>query len=224
MKYKESFAFFFMAVLCAASAPAGIIVRSPENARVWQTVLDPSEPLSWPWTAGATEATLSISNELTGVVSAKTVQRQEGSARGEYAMPVSSLSDDMLFTVDLVQTVGERVFSSDRARLAYTPGSGGGTVTVLAMHDRAWKKSSPLAAFAYDAAWWPVGASAADASLEWRMPGAATVTNALGGASGWGTVAVGEGFAVSLSLLFDGEVFATGEVCRLVPGIILFVR
>ena len=224
MKHKESFAFFCIVVVCAAAATAGIIVRSPENTRVWQTVLDPSEPLSWPWHAGATAATLSISNELTGAVSTETMQRQEGSTHGEYSMPVSMQSGDLLFTVGLVQTAGEAVLSSDRARLAYTPGSGGGAVTVLATRRSAWKKSSPVAALAYDAVWWPGGDSAAEASLVRSLPGCAAVTNSLGGASGWGTVAVDADLPVSVSLLFDGDVFATGVLRTLSPGMMLLFQ
>ena len=201
------------------AAEAGVIVRQTDNVRVWQTVLDPSSPLSWPWHEMAAFASLSITNEVTGAVLDAVVMRSEGEPRGTYALSRPTDGLEGLFSVTLVQYAGEMKLSSDFARLAYTPGVGGSTVTVRSTRRSKWKKSGPVVPFAYDASWYGIApGDVLSADVAWRTAEGSVGTNALSGASGWGTVALGSSRLVTLSLLFDDEVCATGEASSVTPG------
>jgi len=201
------------------SAEAGAIIRQTDNARIWQTVLDPSAPLAWPWHGLADSAALSITNEVTGLVSDVVVNRGEGEIRGTYALAGPTDGSEGLFSVALVQYAGETMLSSDFARLAYTPGAGGAAVTVRSTRRVPWRKAGQVAPFAYDAAWCGVSpGDVSSAAVAWSAAEGTVGTNALSGASGWGTVALGSSRLVTLSLLFDDEVCATGEASSVTPG------
>ena len=226
MKLKVLMAVFSVSALShaavAAAAVSGITVRQTENHRVWQTSLNPYEPLEWPWTASADSAEICATNELTGAVACETVLRGDGEARGSWALPAYDGVDDEVFTVVLVQKAGETVLSSESARVARTPGVEGTPVTVRSTKRGRWSKPTPKVVFSYDSGWF--GAPEGESAVAVSAPGVAAVTNSLDGASGWDVAALPNGVPTKLELFFGGRVYAAGESRYPLPGALIIFR
>lgn len=226
---KEIVRFLGFAALCgvmsSSTASAAITVRATDNPRVWQTVLAPAEPIRWAWHSAADSASLTVSNELTAVSTTVTVQREEGATGGTYALSASDSGKESLYSLVLVQYREDTALSTERARLAYTPGVGDTKVTVRATRPGSWRKSDPVAVFAYDSAWGGVTTSGAgSASLSWSCADGSSGLASLDGTSGWGTFAFSPDELYSLSLFFDEVLAATGVVRWGVPGFLMFIR
>ena len=186
-------------IFAAVSAAAvGATILPPSDARVWQTVFDPSQPLAWRWETGAASATLTISNLLTGTeVATAAVGRAEGEPYGSYALnPAAGASPfgETLYDVVLRQLdASDAVLDVETARLAYLPGN------FAVVKDRHLGILDSPRIAAYDSGWTNVTAHATSAFYTFTPRGGSAATVELAGASGY--------FAVrktgQLSLGFD---------------------
>lgn len=98
----------------AEAATVQVAWRDPADGRGWEVLTDPAAPLEWVWADGATEATLSASNVLTGVTSSTDVSRN--GAIGSATLPAVG-SGLRLVDVILTQKAGGSVLSTENARL-----------------------------------------------------------------------------------------------------------
>lgn len=215
-----AFAFAFAAAF-AQSGPAPITVRPPEG-RVWQTCLDRSEDLRWPWIDGADSARVVFASLCTGRRRTVSVGKTEGELYGSSSWPTLAKGEEHLYDVTLTYLSGAEVLESHTALVALIPGVKGGEGAVVRDVDsRAWGKSRvehPM--FAYDAAW-STGV-VTQVSLARQAGVDAVSETALGGLSGY-DVALAVPPA-SLSLLFDGEE-ALSALVRYAPiGTTIIVR
>ena len=199
-------------VASAASSDVAIVVRPISEARVWQTVLKPSEPLEWPWVNGADAAVVTVTNHCTGGVSVSRVERGEEESYGEFGMVRPALPDEQLYSVVLEQMSGETVLSRDYARLAYVPGVEGGGVCVRST--RAMRRSEEVAVFAWDSAWQTNEVESA--SFAWADEGSSG-EEPLPATSGWSSLRLVPIKETLLSLSFDDEVEWTASVYFRLP-------
>jgi hypothetical protein len=205
----------------AQSGPAPITVRPPEG-RVWQTCLDRSEDLRWPWIDGADSVRVVFASLCTGRRRTVSVGKTEGELYGTSSWPTLAEGEEHLYDVTLTYLSGAEVLESHAARVALIPGVKGGEGAVVRDVDsRAWGKSRvehPM--FAYDAAW-STGV-VTQVSLVRQAGVDAVSETTLDGLSGY-DVALAVPSA-SLSLLFDGEE-ALSALVRYAPiGTTIIVR
>ena len=144
-------AYLLVALLCALPCVAATI-RTKSDMRLWQTVVDRSAPLAWPWEDGADSATLVFSNRLTQAVTVVAVPRGEGETRGVCNRPVAQ-EGDILFDVTLVQSGGGTELARESASLAYVACAGGGPITVRAKGTDDWRRVRAARVTAFDPAW-----------------------------------------------------------------------
>lgn len=219
-----------IAALTVATATAGT-VRSALNGRTWQTVYDPSEPLSWPWPDGATSARIAFSNETTGAVcESAAVARGDGDAYGTFAVVLPADWTDgreALVSATLTVSGAGGVLESYDARLAYLPAQ----FTVFKPGTRKWMRSKGERIGSYDAAWLAETADEESAMLTVTPPAASVFTMPLDGTSGYfpvaeSTMLAGGGFGdVNLSLGFGSESDAwLATVGIYGSGLLLFIR
>lgn len=198
----------------------GIIVRAVDDGRLWQTCLEPSAPLRWPWELGAETATLTVSNLASGAVSVSTVARDGDAAYGEFAVSAAPLPEERLFAVTLEQSAGDAVVRRDEARIAYIPGVSGGGITVRAARPSVWRQSEKSAVFAYDAKW----ADGDEMSVSWTARDGSSGSRPLLGTSGYDVVSLADGIWTKLSLMFDGETVASASLVPWHGGFSVIVR
>lgn len=216
-------AVFAGAVVLPTVVSAGIIVRPSDCARVWQTALEPSEPIKWPWNAFADRAELVVSNEVSGVVANLEVVRGDDDIYGSYVVPDVDEETDCLFSFELKQYALGKLLSTDRARVAFTPGVAGGKVTVRSTRRSVWRKAEPVAVFAYDTQW--AGKYGVEpVSLSWASGQGASGVKDLEGASGWGVIAPDADQTTELSLFFGANAVWSGVLRLGVPGLHLIVK
>ena len=146
---------------CLAVALFGVFsvfaatIRAKSDMRLWETVLDRSRPLEWPWEEAADSATVSFSNRLTRACSTVTIARAEGASRGSCESPVVQPGVEALVDVTLVQKAGGVAVAQESAVLAYVVGAGGGPITVRAMlpPEREFARLQAPRVYAVDPAW-----------------------------------------------------------------------
>jgi len=215
---------------CAVASPlisladGPVIVRSASEGRIWQTVVEPSAPLAWPWAADATRAVLTLTNRCSGAVTAFDVARETDAVRGSQAVSIPAVDGDVLVDAVLVQYNGDTCVSSESARLAFIPGVQGGAMTVRSARPTKWRKCSSPAVFAYDAAWSNESAAATSATFGWSYAPDVQGMRTLAGASGYDAVDLPSLVDVHLTLGFDGTAYWTGDVRAGTPGFLLFIR
>lgn len=216
---------FGMVVVGELVSVADPITVFPESeGRIWQTVVDSSAPIEWPWEGGADAARLVIASHWDGAVTTATVARATGARRGAYdGVAAGTLGapagEERLYSLVLEQLAGETVVAAETARLAYVPGVAGGTITVRNARSANWSRTkSPSVLLAYDRAWTNETASAASAALD--VSGAALD---LAGTSGYEPFAPRqEGDALTLS--FDGADAWHADLRLLALGMMLLFR
>lgn len=209
--------------LVAAVAFAGLAkpVISPENGRLWQTVFSPEDPLEWRWEQESASATVTVSNLVTGVVSVSApVVRSAGARNGSYAMPSLDGADNGEALVDVVleQKDGDSaVLATSRARLAFLPGTDGGTFD-LDLRDK--PKGDGVRVVAFDGCWVnDQPSTSAEASfVAGENP---PEVWALEGGSGYFPLAVKDGL---LSVSFPGQANALSGPVYLTTGFIMLFK
>lgn len=212
---------FFAGLFAVVSAvAAGATILPASDTRVWQTVFDPSQPLTWRWEDSATSATLTVSNLLSGAkASAVEIERVDGAVNGTYALdyPAGAVScGEALYDVVLAQLdEGGTVLDSQTARLAYLPGS----FPVVAERRLGRMESARIAA--YDSAWTDTTADAASASYTFTPTGDSADTKVLPSVSGYFAVGCRAGH---LALGFDALLAVWEADLELKPGMRLIVR
>ena len=204
-----------------AECATPILARA--DARVWQTVFKPSEPLAWRWAPEAVSARLTVTNALNRREAAsQTVARVGDGLYGTYRLPDvarstetgEGLVDVVLEQLDDLDAVVDRSV----ARLALLPGSDGGAFRVEKRKPSGWRMRDARVA-AYDAMWSDATKGATSAVAVLAAPGEAPVERALDGTGGYFDVQPAQGV---LSLSFDG-VCADEGVLRL-GGLLLSYR
>lgn len=212
----------FLVALCAAallaSEEVGAITVRPPEGRIWQTCMNPSEDLKWPWAEGATSAQVVFDLLCDGKSKTVVVARQGGAAYGTCAWPAIRHGGERLYDITLTQLSGESVLGTQTARVAMLPGVGGvGGATVRDPSLAGWgdtRVKNPM--FAYDAAWSDGEVAAVSVSVNGEA------ASPLSGASGYDVVSAASSPAVSL--LFDGIV-EYEAACRYLPyGSVVVVR
>ena len=210
-----------LAVVATASSAAEVVMVRPESeGRIWQTVLDPSKPIEWPWVLGSDSARLTITSHWDEAVSTVVVEKEDGDLYGTYQMPGAPEGEERLYSVGLEYLSEDRVIGREYARLAYIPGVQGGGVTVLTPESRKWKKTKAQSVLlAYDRAWHSNSVDAVSATLS-ISPDTEIV---LSGTSGYEPFRPStEGNALTLS--FDGAPFWTANLWLANLGTLLLVR
>ena len=212
----------FLAALCAAallaSEEVGAITVRPPEGRIWQTCMNPSEDLKWPWAEGASSARVVFDLLCDGKSKTVVVNRQAGASYGTCAWPANRNGGERLYDITLTQLSGESVLETQTARVAMLPGVGGvGSATVRDPSLPGWgdaRVRNPM--FAYDAAWSTGEVAAVSMSVD---GGAASP---LSGEGGYDVLPAASSPAVSL--LFDGVV-EYGATCRYLPyGSVFVIR
>lgn len=200
----------------------GILVRTMEDGRLWQTCLDPSAPLVWPWVIGAESAMLTVSNLTSGTVTATMVMRDGDAEYGQFTMDIPQVPAERLFFVALEQSADDVVLQRDSARIACIPGVGGGGITVRAAKASVWRQSEKSAVFAYDERWANGGVS--EASVSWTSGDGSSGGRALSGTSGYGIHSLLGGTWTNLSLMFDGVSVASASLTPWHGGLSVVIR
>ena len=188
---------------------AGVVVAATvlpkDDARIWQTVFSPNDPLTWRWAEDSTRAEVVVSNMLNGAVSSSgVVNRAEGAKYGSCAMPDPARNAETgegLVDVQLRQyDSSSSVVYSRKARLAFLPGVNGGEFNVEKGGAKFGRHSSSRVV-PYDAAW--AGASGASrATAVFTPPNGEIEQTALGSWSGFFAHHKGQG---TLAVEFEGS-------------------
>ena len=142
---------FACMVLLGASA-FGLTVRTKADARYWQTVFHPEEPLAWDWDDGADSATVTFSNRVTQTVSSVIVSREGASSMGSVEFPPAGADEDF-FAVDLVQRRESDEVSRQGADVVRVQGADGTPIRVRTKSSRDWSRLKAPRLSAYDPAW-----------------------------------------------------------------------
>ncbi len=200
----------------------GILVRTMEDGRFWQTCLDPSAPLVWPWVIGAESAMLTVSNLTSETVMVATVMRDGDAAYGQFTMDIPQLPVERLFFVALEQSADDVVLQRDAARIAYIPGVGGGAITVRAAKASVWRQSEKVAVFAYDERW--ANGDISEALVSWTSGDGASGSRTLADTSGYGIHPLSGGTWTNLSLMFDGVSVASASLTPWHGGLLVVIR
>ena len=197
-----------------------VMVRPAAEGRIWQTVLDPSKPIEWPWVLGSDSARLTITSHWDEAVSTVVVEKEDGDLYGAYSMPGAPEGEERLYSVGLEYLSGDKVIGREYARLAYIPGVQGGGVTVLDPESKKWKKTKAQSVLlAYDRAWHSNSVDAVSATLS-ISPDTEIVLNGTSGYVPFRPTAEGN----TLTLSFDGEPFWTANLWSANLGMLLLIR
>ncbi len=150
-------------VSALATVPcAGTTIRAKTDMRLWETVHDRTERLTWPWAEGADSAELTFSNRVTGACLSMTDSRVADARRGSCDQasvypsdPLARTNAETLVDVTLVQKAGGNEIARESATLAYVNGAGGGPITVRTMGtpEREMAKLREPRVYAFDPAW-----------------------------------------------------------------------
>ena len=149
-----------LGLLPAVCPAAAENLRSPRDARAWSVLLQADETLRWRWHAEATEATLTASNLLTGVVATSAPVVRGGDVDGACAIPSTGGEDARLVDVTLVQLDGAAALETQTARLQIGMRAGTVFTTTEAQAFHEIQEPKP---FAWSDAW--TGREAAAAAL-----------------------------------------------------------
>lgn len=172
-------------VLTPCVQASAVIVRSSENGRTWQTVYEPSQPLSWPWPDGAVSAQIVFSNQTSGAIFAPhAVDREEGALYGSLATALPSTWTDgkeALVTAELTIGSADNVLEKHVACLAFLPAE----INVLKPQNRRWRRPEGERIASWDSAWKEETASADSARLSVLSPSGALSEITLPGKSGY---------------------------------------
>jgi hypothetical protein len=218
-------------VLTPCVQASAVVVRSADNGRTWQTVYEPSQPLSWPWPDGAISAQIVFSNQTSGAVFVSpTIRREEGAFYGSLAtaLPLSwTDGKEALVTASLTISSAGSVLEKHIASLAYLPSE----MNVLKPENRRWKRPDGERIASWDSAWKEETASAGSARLSVTSPSGVLSEIPLPGRSGYfpvckNTMLSGGGYGdVALSLGFgsDDNVYSA-TVAIFGPGFMLLAR
>ncbi len=183
---------------CAASHPT--TVRSMSDLRIWQTAMDPSEPLKWPWELDSNTAILTLSNRLTGAKSTATVAKSGDELYGSCAVPAPASGKEAFYAAELVLRSGSAEVARYTADIAYVDGVPGRPITIRSASTRDWSRFSSPALTTYDAAWTdttgPATLTASSGGIE--------TTTALPGESGYAVISSQDVGACRFDLGFDG--------------------
>ena len=200
--------------LLAASASA-LTVRTMSDRRIWQTAMNPSAPLSWPWEAGADSAVLTLSNRMNGAVSSIAVAKSGNDLYGSCAVPLPGDGSEAFFAAELALFAGSAEVVRRSADIAYVNGVAGRRFDVQVAGSKAWQKVPSPRLAAYDAAWLDSTAGASEASLSVTGPFAGPEVRALPGTSGYTTIFAPEYGRYLFELGFDDNprVWAASLLC-----------
>jgi len=195
-----------------------IIIRPIDNARVWQTVLNPSEPLRWPWIDNADSAVLTVTSHWNNAVNTFVVNKNETDLYGTFALEAPPAGEERLYSVVLEYRAGETAMGTEYARLAYISGvQGRGIEVVKSGHT---STCASVAILAYDRDWSETSSAASGATLTVTPPGE---TIELAGTSGYEPFKLAQGVS-HLELAFDGDVVWSADAARVNPGIVISIR
>ena len=189
-----------------------VLYRNPADGRTWQIVTDAAEPLVWQWAEGAVSATVTVSNVLSGAISATNVARGE-SRDGSYVLPQSG-ADEQLFDVTLAQTDGSATVSEQTVRLKV----GCAATVYVDANDKEFASLTEPRVYGWSDLWAEESAGAADATLATAVKNGAAIGNwTLPATGGYGAMSVKETFGgkrgpVTAALAFDGTTFWMAEL------------
>ena len=155
---------FFASIFVAVASASAITVRSMADQRIWQTAMNPSASLTWPWENDSDSATVTFSNRLTGVVSQYAVSKVGGELYGEVAPPVT-LGVEAFFAVGLTLLSGGSEVARYEADVAYVNGVAGRAFNVQDPGCREWRRVPAARLSTYDSAWLSETAEASEAAL-----------------------------------------------------------
>ncbi|MFA7173150.1 MAG: hypothetical protein WC340_07005 [Kiritimatiellia bacterium] len=194
------------------------IIRPIDNARVWQTVLNPSEPLRWPWINNTDSAVLTITSHWNNAANTFVVNKTENDLYGTFALEAPPAGKERLYSVVLEYQAGETVVKTKYARLAYIAGVQGRGIEVVKTGRNSTDDSVTI--LAYDREWSAASLAASGATLTVTPPGD---TIELVGTSGYEPIKLAQGSSL-LELAFDGDVVWSANAAHLNPGIVIIIR
>ena len=148
----------------AAVSPA-IMVRGSGSMRLWQTAFSPDEPLRWLWRE-SDEATVVVSNVLSGVSSEYVVSRSGVEPCGGISLPLpEDVAVECLFDVNVTLFSEDKIVESKVARVAVLPSCReGGSCRLPDANSKSWYRLDDIRLGGFDAAWF--GAMSSTATLE----------------------------------------------------------
>jgi len=163
------FAVLAFAALLVPFPAAALTIRTKADLRMWETVMDRTSSLSWPWEDRADAASLTFSNRLTHAVSSVVVEREAGARRGTCPQPALPAAEEGLVVATLVQTAGGVEVARATACLAYVQGAAAQPITVRTKAGRDWWRVGSPQIAAFDARWWNMAGPSGHDVL-WAVP------------------------------------------------------
>ncbi|GEM_PF-3302982 len=194
------------------------IIRPIDNARVWQTVLNPSEPLRWPWIDNADSAVLTVTSHWNNAVNTFVVNTNGNDLYGTFALEAPPTGEERLYSVVLEYRAGETAVDKKYARLAYISGVQGRGIEVVKSGRNS--TSDSVAILAYDRVWSETSFAATNATLTVTPPGE---TIELAGTSGYEPFKLAQSSSY-LELAFDSDVVWSSDAVHVSPGIVIVIR
>ena len=171
-------------LVCSTMMARAVDLRSPADGRAWGILLQADENLHWRWAEGASTATLSVSNLLTGVTAVSEPVVRGESPDGTCAIPATGTDTARLVDVTLTQSNGEADVETRTARLRIGPSSS--DVMTDASH-KSFREIRDPQPFAWSDVW--AGPDAETATLAVAAEdGSAIGSWALPSASGWSVI------------------------------------
>lgn len=189
--------------------------RNPADRRTWSVMPDAMAPLVWRWAAGASSATLTVTDVVTGAQTAVEVARSGEALDGSAVLPDLGAGEHLV-DVALVQDIGTPVM----ARLKL-----GSPETVCAdKTERAFKTIKEARIYSWSDLW--TDAPATTATLETLSGSTVLATKTLPATGGFDVLRDGD-FAgnirdVGARLSFDGEPAWLADL-RISVGLLLLV-
>lgn len=211
-------------LVSGAASATPVVYRDPADGRAWQVVTDAAEPLVWQWADGAVSATVTVSNVLSGAISATNVARGE-SRDGSYALPQSG-AGEQLFDVTLAQTDGAATVSEQTVRLKM----GSAETVYVDANDAEFTSLTDPRIYGWSDLWSEESAGAASATLATAVKNGASIGNwTLPATGGYGAMSVKETFGgkrgpVTAELAFDGVASLTAELSAKGLGVYIIFR
>ena len=201
-------------LLGGAAHATSVAYRNPTDGRAWEVVLDATEPLVWQWAEGAVSATVTVSNLLSGAVTATTVARSGGEAAdGSCALPASGEGEQLL-DVTLTQTGGSATVAEQTVRLKV----GSASTVYVDVNDAEFTSLTDPCIYGWSDLWSEESAGAASATLATAVKNGSAIGNwTLPATGGYGAMSVKETFGgkrgpVAAELAFDGTTFWMAEL------------
>jgi len=189
----------------AASLAHAVTIRSMDDLRIWQTAMNPGEPLKWPWINDSDSATLSISNLLTGAASSTTVAKAGSELYGSHYIAPPPVGQEALYSFELVLRAGGSEVARYSACVAHANGAAGRPITVRRAGKREWKRFRAPSLTTYDADWSQATTNSATLTVS---AGQAQATTALPGSSGYTVISSASPGACRFDLGFDNAISA----------------